>query len=43
MFKVETCSYSVELTDYEPNQDSCVETDIDFIYSYHWHGTGCHT
>ena len=35
MFKVETCSYSVGLTDCESSQDSCVETDIDFIYSYH--------
>jgi len=33
--KVKTCSYSVGLTDCESNQDSCVETDIDFMYYYH--------
>jgi len=33
--KVKTCSYSVGLTDCESNQDSCIETDIDFICSYH--------
>ena len=41
--KVRTCSYSVGLTYCESNQYSCIETDIDFIHSYHSHAKGHHT
>jgi len=41
--KVKTCSYSAGLKYCESIQDSCIETDIDFIYSYHSHAKGRHS